>query len=81
MDFVLYSPKYTLSLLSTNQSTKVENSLLRCSSIVFVFLCWETRQVSSVYNKSSLSTACGISLIKIKKSSGPKIEPCGIPRY
>ena len=25
MDFVLSSPKYTLSLLSTNQSIKVEN--------------------------------------------------------
>ena len=81
MDFILSSPKYRLSVLSTNQSTKVENSLLRCSSIVFIVLCWETRQGSLVYNKSSLSTACGISLIKIKKSSRPKIEPCGIPHY
>ena len=79
MDFVLSSPKCTLSLLSTNQSTKVEKSLFQCSSIVFIFLCWKTRLVSLAYNKSSLSTAYGMSLMYFKKSSGPKIEPCGTP--
>ena len=30
MDFILPLPKCTISLLSTNQSTKVEKSLFRC---------------------------------------------------
>ena len=79
MDFALSLPKCTLSLLSKNQSTKVEKSLFQCCSIVFIFLCWKTRLVSSTYNKSSLSTAYGMSLIYFKKSSGPKIESCGTP--
>ena len=78
MDFVLSSPKCTLSLLCTNQSTKVEKSVFRCYSIVFIFLC-KTRQVPPRHNKSSLPTTCGMSLEYIKKSSGPKIGPCGTP--
>ena len=38
------------SLLSTNQSTKVEKSQFRCSSIVFTSSFWKTREVSSAYN-------------------------------
>ena len=74
MDFVLSSQKYTLSLLSTNQSTKVEKSLFRCSSIVFIFLCWKTRQVSSVYNKSSLSTLVACRWYKLKRAVDPKLN-------
>ena len=57
-----------------NQSTKVEKSLFRCFSIVFIFLFWKTRQVSSGYNKSSLSTACGMSLIQLKRVVDPKFN-------
>ena len=73
MDFVLSSPKCTLSLLSTNQSTRVEKSLFRCSSIVFIFLYWKTRQVSLIYNKSSLSTfvTCWH---KLKRGVDPKLN-------
>ena len=45
--------------------------------LLFISLCWKTSQVLSAHNRSSLSTACGMLFIKIKKSSGPKIEPCG----
>ena len=75
MDFVLSSPQCTLTLLSTKQSTKVEKYQFRCSSIVFKTFCWKTRQVSSVYNRSSLFIACGMSLTEIKKSIGSKSEP------
>ena len=66
-------------LIINNQSTKVGKSRFRCSSIVFIFLCWKTRQVSLTYNRNPPSTACGISLIQIKRSSEPKIKPCGTP--
>ena len=62
MDFISPLPKCTISLLSTNQSTKVEKSLFRCPFAVVILLCWKTRQVSLAYNESSLSTACGMSL-------------------
>ena len=36
--------------------------------------------VSSAYRFKAVSLkACGRSLIYIKKKSGPRIEPCGIP--
>ena len=35
--------------------------------------------MSSAHNRNPPSTVCGISLIQIKRSSGPKIKPCGTP--
>ena len=40
-------PKYTLNLLSTNQSHKLYKSLSGCFSILVTFLYWKTMEVSS----------------------------------
>ena len=57
IDFVLSSPKWTLSLLSTDQSSKVGKPQFRCFSIIFISLCWKNRQELLACNSSSLSTA------------------------
>ena len=77
MDFVLSSSKCKLNLLSRNQSTKVKKSLFRCSSIVFIFLCWKSRQLlpayNIYYNKHYLQlVACRWN--KLKRSVGPKLN-------
>ena len=47
IEFVLFWPKCTLNLLSTNQSHKLEKSFSSCFSISVTFSCWKTMQVSS----------------------------------
>ena len=47
IDFVLSCPQCILNLLSTNQSHKLEKSLISCFSISIALLCWKTIQVSS----------------------------------
>ena len=54
-------------------------SLLKCDSISVTCLYWKTRQESSAYSTRSDDTACFISLTYIRKSKGPRIEPCDTP--
>ena len=77
MDLVLSSPKWILSLLSTNQSQSLLNSVLSLSEIVSRSLAWKTRQVSSAYRSISQPTAPGRALTYKRNRSGPRIEPWG----
>ena len=74
MDFFSSSPKCRLSLLSITNQLRLKNLDLANKNLIS--LCWKTRQVSSAYNRRSLSTACDMSLIYIKKNSKPKVKPC-----
>ena len=60
IDFVLSSPKWMLSLLSTNQSHIKLKFLLSWISISLISLCLNIKQVSSAYKSSSHLTACGV---------------------
>ena len=73
IDFVLSSPKWILNL-STNQSQSILKLLFSAVSISVIFLSWNIKQVPSIYNNTSQSTACGISIIYNKKSIGPKMH-------
>ena len=46
IDLVLSCPKCILNFLSTNQSHKLEKSLISSFSILITLLCWKTIQVS-----------------------------------
>ena len=48
IDFVWSCPKCILKFLSTNQSDKLEKSLISCFSISITLLRWNTMQVSSL---------------------------------
>ena len=67
----LSSPKLILTLLLINQSKMLSNPLFSCFSIWWITLSWPTRHVSLYL------TGCDISLIYMRKSRGPRIEPCG----
>ena len=78
IDFVLSSPKWILLYyLSTNQSQSTLNFLFSANSISVISLCWNIKQVSSVYSNNSQSTACSISFIYKRKRFGPKMDPWG----
>ena len=78
--FVLSSPKWIDSLLSKNQSHNELKSWLSFSLINLIFLCRKEIHVSSAYNlMSQYLTDCGRSLIYMRKSKGPKIDPCRTP--
>ena len=46
IDFVLSGLKCILNFLSTNQSSKLEKSLISCFPVSMTILCWKTKQVS-----------------------------------
>ena len=48
IDFVLSCRKCILNLLSTNQSQKLEKSLICCFLFTITLLCWNTIKVSSI---------------------------------
>ena len=77
IDLVLSSPKYILSLLSTNKPHIFSKSLLSRFSVSSTSLCWYKMHESSAYKSTVDLTACGLSFIKIKKKMGHKIDPCG----
>ena len=79
MDFILSSPKWMLSLLSTNQSQGLLNSVLSFSEIVSRSLAWKTRHVSSAYNSISHLIAPCMSLTYKSNNRGPRIGPWETP--
>ena len=59
---------------------RVLKSWFSFSLIEFIFLCMKEIHVSSAYNRmSQYLTDCGRSLMYMRKSKGPKIDPCGTP--
>ena len=60
-------PKWILNLLSVNQSQSMLKFLFSAALILVIFLCWNITQVSSAYNNSAQSTACGISFVYNRK--------------
>jgi len=74
-------------LLALIEILLLANQLLTFVSSVFVIFCIlssllkDRERVLSSANKVNLnkSLALGRSLIKIKNSSGPSVEPCGTP--
>ena len=82
MRFVLSSPKWIVSLLSTNQSHTFANSLYKTFSISVTSLCWQKILVSSSYRYTWVfDKAWGISFMYSKYSKGPKIDPWGTPQF
>ena len=61
IDLVLSSPKWILSLLSTNQLHKLEKSLFNSDGMTYGFLSWNIKQESYAYSRSLQSTDCAIS--------------------
>ena len=78
-DFVLSSPKWILSLLSTNQSQRFSKSSLSHFSICTMSLCWYKIHELSAYKSRVDGMACGILLTWIRNNRGPKIDSCGTP--
>ena len=78
-DFII--PKVQInSLLSTNQSYTFGKTLFSCFSIFLTLSLWRIRHVSSVSKKRLNFTVISMSLIKMKNSKGPSIDPCGTPQ-
>ena len=71
IDFFLSSPKWILSLLSTNRSHVLEKSTINCFSIVLISLCRKTRHESSAYRNRWHLTACDMPLTSIKTGVDP----------
>ena len=80
IDFVLSSPKWILSLLSTNQSHILEKSKFNYFSISLISLRWQTKHESLACRKRWHLTDCDMSFAYIKNESGPKIEPWHTPQ-
>ena len=79
IDLVLSSPKWMLSLLSTNHSQMFVKSSFNCFSISITFFPWKTRQGSSAYRNRFYLTACGMSFTYTRNSNGPRMDPCATP--
>ena len=80
MHFDLYLPKWTDSLLSTNQSYAFQNSLSKTFSISVTSLCWQKILVSSAYRYVWVfDKACRISFLYSINNKGPNIDPWGTP--
>ena len=79
IDSVFSSPKWILNLLSTNQSQIFSESLFNAFSISSTSLCWKIRNELSAYINKLEFTASDVSVIEIRNSEGPRIEPCGTP--
>ena len=79
INLVLSTPKFILTLLSTNQSTMFSNSLLSCFSIPSTSLCWYKMHESSAY-KSWFDCLWHSVHIDKKNKRVPKIDPCGNPQ-
>ena len=68
-----------VSLLLDNHWATFSNSILTSDCNIWRFWFWAQRKVSSANNFTYREVASGRSLIKIRKSRGPKMEPWGTP--
>ena len=80
--FVLSSPSWTDSLLSTNQSNTFANSLLKTFSISVTSFCWQKILVQPAYRYLWVfCKVCWVSFMYSKNNEGPNSDPWKIPQF
>lgn len=71
---------FSVNLFSKHQRCTFSNILFTIISVSFIFFVQTVSDVSSANSMYSASSEMvGRSLMKIRKSRGPSVEPCGTP--
>ena len=78
IDYVL--PRCKESLLSISQLLKAQSSFPSVSCMTLMSFPETNKAESSAYKMSLHFTADSMSLTYIRKSNGPRMEPCGTPQ-